>query len=175
MTQLHGLRQDFRATVDRTSKSVEHTSQHIFGYTKLHTSAKEPYLTVGKIDSCRTLKQLYQCGISVNFQNLAATCLPAYKFDLSQFVKRYVFSSTDHHKRSGNFLNGSIFFWHLEVLLSECVRYFCRELFCYLLISSIQLIFVGVFKASDLLTYRHTDQLIHGRPLCKRLRGFLVE
>ena len=40
------LRQDLRTVVDRTSQSVEYTSEHIAGHPKLHAPSKETYFTV---------------------------------------------------------------------------------------------------------------------------------
>ena len=106
------FRKDLRAIIDRAAQSVKDTAQHIAGYTKLHASSQETYLTVGKVDTCGTLKQLHQCIASVDLQNTASSCFAIGKLDLTKLVKCYIFNALYQHQRAGNFLYGSIFFWH---------------------------------------------------------------
>ena len=106
------LRKDLRAVINGTSQSVKNTTQHIAGYTKLHAPSQETYLAVGKIDTCRALKQLHQSIASVDLQNTASSCFAIGKLDLTKLVKCYIFNAPYQHQRAGNFLYGPIFFWH---------------------------------------------------------------
>ena len=106
------FRKDLRTVINGTAQSVKDTAQHIAGYTKLHASSQKTYFTVGKVDTCGTLKELYQRIASINLQNTASSCFAIGKFNLAQLVKCHIFNASYQHQRAGNFLYGSIFFWH---------------------------------------------------------------
>ena len=106
------FRKDLRAIIDRSAQTVKNTAQHVAGYAKLHASSQKTYLTVGKVDTCGTLKQLHQCIASVDLQNTASSCFAIGKLNLTKLVKCHVFNATYQHQRAGNFLYGPIFFWH---------------------------------------------------------------
>ena len=106
------FRKDLRTVINGTAQSVKDTAQHIAGYTKLHASSQKTYFTVGKVDTCGTLKELYQRIASINLQNTASSCFAIGKFNLAQLVKCHIFNASYQHQRAGNFLYGPIFFWH---------------------------------------------------------------
>ena len=59
------FRKDLRTVINGTAQSVKDTAQHIAGYTKLHASSQKTYFTVGKVDTCGTLKQRHSYIIAV--------------------------------------------------------------------------------------------------------------
>ena len=157
------LRQDLRPVVDRTAQTVKDTAEHILGYAELHAPSEETHLTVGQVDSRRTLKELYEHVASVYLEHLASSCLAAGKLDLSELIVCHAFHTAHEHQRSGYFLYGSVLFWHLAALLYKCIGDLSSQLLVHFLIFLVKRIFMHIFETSDLLPHRHGDQLLQGR------------
>ncbi len=74
--------------------------------------AEEPDLGILQVDAGGCLKQLHQCPILIDLQDLAAADLSVCKFNLTQLVVGDILHAADQHQRSGNFLYGAVFLGH---------------------------------------------------------------
>ena len=138
---------------------------------KLHGPSQEADLTVGKVDTGRVLKQLHQGIAAVDLQDLASASFRRWQA-LSLPARQMLHSSTPRTsiKRTGNFLYGSVFFWHFrgppfwQSSAVSAASWQNRLIFCC------QLIFFCIFITADLLTYRKLYDIIDICALFQRSR-----
>ena len=113
---------DRRTPVDRLPHTVENTSEHVFRHGKLQASAKETCFGGADFQSLRTLEQLHQRAIAVDFQHFALADFAVFLLDFHKFVVADALYVVDQHKRSDNFSNCFVFFNHRKYLYSPVLR-----------------------------------------------------
>ena len=106
------FREDLRASVRGASQTVKYAAQHVPGHAQLQAPSKETHLAVAQVNTCGIFIELYDNFIAVHLQHFAAAFLAVCQFNLAEFVVGDALHAFHHHQRAGNFLYGSVFFWH---------------------------------------------------------------
>ena len=106
------LRQNGRSVINGLAHAVEHTAQHIAGNRQLQRMAQKPDFGVGQIDTGRGFKQLYNGGIAVDLQHLAAPGGAIGQLDFRQLIVGDALHMVHYHQRSRNFADRFVFTDH---------------------------------------------------------------
>ena len=106
------FRNDVRAAVDGLSKSVKYTAEHVLGDSEFHLASCEADPGIGEVDTGGALEQLDNGVVAVYLEDFAAAYLAVFKFDFTELVVGDILYIAHDHKRTGNLLNGTVFFWH---------------------------------------------------------------
>ena len=100
--------QDLRAAVDGLAHAVEDAAQHILRDAQLQRVTQEADLRAREVDALCRLKQLHDCGIALDFEDLAAADIAVRQLKLAQLVVGDAFHLLDDHQRIRDLAYGFI-------------------------------------------------------------------
>ena len=115
---VHTLLGNQRGTVvDGIAQTVENAGEHVGRYGKLHRASEESHLGACEVDARGGVKKLNKRVGAVDLKHLAAACFAARQLDFTQLVIFDVIHVADHHQRTRDLTDSTVFLWHQSSLL----------------------------------------------------------